>query len=428
MKSGKIILVLIFIIPVFYLSGCNTDEILLHGDINGYVTDTETGQPIQEAEVILNPINDTAATAIDGKYTFTNLIPGNYVIETSVAPYAKDLKNVKVTSANITEIDFALHKIPYPRFSERHLDFGFDTTLKYFTITNTGTGKLNYSVITYQDWIKVSPPIGEITTGTDTIKVTINRNGLSEKKHVESIEIDSHTGLDIVRDTIGVYLNGVMDRDYHYYNTVTIGKQTWLAENLNTGVQISNLIPTSDNKIIEKYCYDDDKNNCSIYGGLYTWHEMMDYNPSDNAIAGTTQGICPVGWHIPTPTEWTNLFIALDPFPFTAGGKLKEKNTAHWNSPNTDATNESGFSALPGGVMIDFKYWDTTNRFDSLGYKGVFWASQALFNVIPGDPTLETGANFVLYSYNGYISSFENIQLTKNEGISVRCIKDPPRK
>ena len=132
MKSGKIILVLILIIPVLYLSGCKTDEIFLHGDISGYVTDNETGQPIQAADVILNPINDTAITAIDGKYTFTSLIPGNYVIETSVAPYAKDIKNVKVASANITEIDFALHKIPYPRFSERHLDFGFDTTVKVF--------------------------------------------------------------------------------------------------------------------------------------------------------------------------------------------------------------------------------------------------------------------------------------------------------
>ena len=313
MKYLRIIWILFICVIGFSSYGCKTEEILLHGDISGYVTDTETGQPIQAAEIILNPINDTAITAIDGKYTFTSLTPGNYVIETSVPPYAKDIKNVKVTYANITEIDFSLHKIPYPKFSERHLDFGFDTALKSFTITNTGTGKLNYSLTRTQDWITVYPNIGEITTGTDTIKVAINKTGLSEKKHIESIEVVSHAGQDLVRDTIFLYMNGVMDRNYNYYNIVSIGTQIWMAENLNTGVQISNLTPATDNKIIERYCFDDDKNNCSIYGGLYTWKEMMDYNPSDNATIGTTQGICPVGWHIPTQLEEIALKDYLSP-------------------------------------------------------------------------------------------------------------------
>ncbi len=157
MKSPKIIWFLFICVIGFSAYGCKTEEILLHGDISGYVTDTETGQPIPAAEVILNSINDTALTAIDGKYTFTSLIPGNYVIEASVTPYAKEIKNVKVASANITEIDFALHKIPYPRFSEHHLDFGFDSVIKSFTITNTGVGKLNYSITKFQDWITVYP-------------------------------------------------------------------------------------------------------------------------------------------------------------------------------------------------------------------------------------------------------------------------------
>jgi uncharacterized protein (TIGR02145 family) len=432
MKSLKNVCILIITVTGFCAYSCKTEEILLHGDISGYVTDTETSQPVKAAKVILDPVNDTAITAIDGKYTFTSLIPGNYVIETSVAPYAKVIRNCKVASANTTEIDFALHKIPYPKFSERHLDFGFDATLKSFTITNTGTGKLNYSLTTTQDWITVYPNIGEITTGTDTIKVAIDKTGLSDRKHIESIEIVSHAGEDLVRDTIGIYLNGIMDMDHHYYGIVKIGTQIWMAENLNTGVQISNLAPATNNKNIEKYCYDDNKDNCSIYGGLYTWEEMMDYNASDNAITGTTQGICPVGWHIPTPTEWTNFVITIPDSAFLNGGKLKEKGTAHWNSPNTNATNESGFSALPGGVMIDFKYWDTTKRFDYLGYKGLFWASQALFFDIPGDPTLGKGADFILYYDSSFIDSglldATETRLTKNEAISVRCIKDPPKK
>ncbi len=127
--------------------------------LSGYVTDTETGQPIKAAKVILDPVNDTTSTGIDGKYLFKNLIPSNYEVEVSKFPYARDKKSATVISANNTKVDFALHKIPYPRFSERYLDFGIDSTLKYFTITNTGSGKLNYSLISSQPWITVSTTI-----------------------------------------------------------------------------------------------------------------------------------------------------------------------------------------------------------------------------------------------------------------------------
>ena len=272
--------------------------------------------------------------------------------------------------------------------------------------------------------------MGEITTGTDTIKVTINRNGLSEKKHVESIEIDSHAGQDLVRDTIVVYLNGLMDRDYNYYNIVSIGTQIWMAENLNTGVQISNLTPTTNNKIIEKYCYDDNKNNCSIYGGLYTWPEMMDYNPSDNAVIGTTQGICPVGWHIPTQTEYITLNNFVNPLGQInmLGNLLKETGTVHWEFPNSNATDEFGFTALPGGVMIDFKRRDTKKRFDFLGQEGHFWQSQEVFSRDPGDPVPpgEGVINIVMYNDDG---SFQmESRYNENEGVSVRCVKDPLKK
>jgi len=202
---------------------------------------------------------------------FKSLIPGDdYKIEVSKPPYAKEIKTAKVTSANTTEINFALHKISYPEFSEKHLDFGLDSTSKSFTLRNTGTGKLNYSLLPSQDWITVNPNIGDATTETDTFKVTINRSGLSEKKHVESIEVVSHVGQDLVRDTVGVYVNGVFDpRDSTYFGTVKIGTQTWMVENLNFGEMRlkEDIDSTSDNGIIEKYCYLNLKENCNIYGG-----------------------------------------------------------------------------------------------------------------------------------------------------------------
>ncbi len=238
-----------------------------------------------------------------------------------------------------------------------------------------------------------------------------------------------------MRDTIFVYLNGLMDIDYNYYNMVTIGTQTWMAENLNTGVQISNLIPATNNKIIEKYCYDDDKNNCSVYGGLYTWQEMMDYNPSDNATTGTTQGICPVGWHIPTQQESVGLKNFLSPLGQInlAQSALKETGTAHWEFPNSDATNESGFTALPGGVMIDFKHRDSAKRFDFLGYEGHYWLSTAVIDRNPEDPVpLGEGAwDFILWKDEWTSNDgkyFFGSRYKETEGVSVRCIKDPPKK
>jgi uncharacterized protein (TIGR02145 family) len=409
--------------------GCKTEEIILHGDVNGYVTDTETGQPIPAAKVTVNPINDTTSTGIDGKYLFKNLIPGNYEVEVSKAPYAKDRRSAIVVSADNTEIDFELHKIPYPRFSERYLDFGLDSTIKSFTITNTGTGKLSYSLVTSQDWITVNPKDGEITTGTDTIKVSINKTGLSEKKHIESIDIVSRTGLDLVRDTVGIYLNGVMDkRDLRYYGRVRIGDQEWMAENLNIGSPIEIHQGQSDNKGIEKWCYD-----CISYGGLYTWFEAMNYGSADTGATGHTQGICPVGWHIPTEKEVITLIESLGGDQY-AGGKLKATSSL-WQAPNTGATDESGFSALPGGYVslqiISQGYYNEDpfyNKIEGIGTDAAFWYSSYTpsFVFFINDPhPIDAGGDFGFgYSTPGTAPFLQPAKM----GASVRCVKDPPKK
>ncbi len=126
-------------------------------------------------------------------------------------------------------------------------------------------------------------------------------------------------------------------RDGQSYNTVQIGEQCWMAENMNVGLEGTQ----TNNGIIEKSCYNNDPANCEIYGGLYSWYEMMQYNPEPGS-----QGICPDGWHIPQCSDWGILFNHLGD---SAGGKMKETGTIHWASPNICATNVSGFTALPGG-------------------------------------------------------------------------------
>ena len=90
------------------------------------------------------------------------------------------------------------------------------------------------------------------------------------------------------------------------YQTVQIGAQCWFKENLNIGIRINGSQNQTDNGIIEKYCYNDDENNCNTYGGLYQWDEMMQYMNTEGA-----KGICPYGWHLPTDAEWEILTNSL---------------------------------------------------------------------------------------------------------------------
>jgi uncharacterized protein (TIGR02145 family) len=185
------------------------------------------------------------------------------------------------------------------------------------------------------------------------------------------------------------------------YNTVQIGTQCWLKENLNIGNKINSSTNQSNNSIIEKYCYNELESNCTTYGGLYQWNEMMQYVTTQGTI-----GICPSGWHIPSNAEWTAVTNYLGGLS-SAGGKMKEIGIAHWAAPNTNATNESGFTSLPGGFSV------TSNLFNNLGYNANFWASNEV--------------NSSNASGRGMASSNSGLSIldfNKSGGLSVRCIKD----
>jgi uncharacterized protein (TIGR02145 family) len=168
----------------------------------------------------------------------------------------------------------------------------------------------------------------------------------------------------------------------------------------------------SDNDTIEKHAYADDSDTLDIYGGLYTWREMMQL--PDNCqtascvdqIKKQHQGICPTGWHVPSQNEWNELIDYLGGNPAGAGGKLKETGTAHWTSPNTGATNSSGFTGLGGGKKDGGFYLELKNS----GYFG---------------STKESSATNT-YSYQLRYDSDEinPSSIKKEEAVSVRCIKN----
>jgi len=186
------------------------------------------------------------------------------------------------------------------------------------------------------------------------------------------------------------------------YNTVLIGTQCWLKENLNVGTRINgSQNQNATNGIKEKYCFNDLESNCDIYGGLYQWDELM-----QGSTTPGVQGICPQGWHVPTDAEWTILTNFLGG-ENVAGGKMKEAGTAHWLSPNTGAINSSGFTALPGG----YRYSD--GNFYGLTGNAYFWSSME-------DSSADAWGRGLAYNYE-YVDRYDDI---KTDGFSARCVKN----
>ncbi len=191
------------------------------------------------------------------------------------------------------------------------------------------------------------------------------------------------------------------------YNTVQIGKQCWLKENLDIGTMILNSVNQINNSSIEKYCYNNDVNNCAIYGGLYMWAEAVQYkNGAENDVSpnplftGNIQGICPAGWHIPSYYELQTLGSMVA----NNSNALKVKGDGSTSDPSL---NSSGFSALLGGYRFDDK------TFNYLGIGEAFWSSTE------SDRKASYNMNF---SYANSTIYFKNYN--KEYAFSVRCIKN----
>lgn len=191
----------------------------------------------------------------------------------------------------------------------------------------------------------------------------------------------------------------VSDFDGNAYSTVLIGTQCWMKENLNSENDASGTP-------IPRYCYGSSIALCDTFGGLYYWTTIMNYSASSNTIPSGIQGICPTGWHIPADAEWEILVSYLGGDSI-AGGKMKETGFAHWQTPNSNATNSSDFTALPGG------YRNNTGNFELLGIYGFWWSSTEYNYQIGWCRSLFNQSSSVYHFYD-----------YKDKGFAVRCIKD----
>lgn len=203
-------------------------------------------------------------------------------------------------------------------------------------------------------------------------------------------------------------------RDGQIYNTVQIGEQTWMAENLK---YLPNVVgpDIGSESIPFYYVYGysgtnvtDAKatSNFKTYGVLYNWPAAMNGDSSSTLIPSGVKGVCPNGWHLPSKEEWNQL-IDFVGGSVEAGKKLKEAGTTHWYSESFDVSNESGFTALPGGFRGEN---GTTNNLES---DGIWWSTTE------SSPDFASSA-FMTHNMNDVYS----LNFDKELGFSVRCVRD----
>ena len=197
----------------------------------------------------------------------------------------------------------------------------------------------------------------------------------------------------------------VTDYDGNTYETVTIGQQTWLKQNLRS------LHYADGTPIDGVWVYDDNESNAAIYGRLYSWDAAMHGASSSNGNPSGVQGACPDGWHLPSQAEFEQL-IDFVGGTSTGGCALKSANSAYWETSNNPGTNSSGFSARGAG-----KRSASGGVYDNLRINTAFWS------------TTEDGGNSFLANHMNLMYQYCMVQINsllgeKDTGYSVRCVKD----
>ena len=196
----------------------------------------------------------------------------------------------------------------------------------------------------------------------------------------------------------------VTDYDGNVYETIAIGDQIWMAENLKS------LHASDGAEISEVWSYNDDTANVDLFGRLYSWEAAMHGESASNEVPSGVQGICPAGWHLPSKAEWLILAFYLGRQDGIAGGKMKSTGTDFWQEPNTGATNESGFTALPA------PWRDHYGDYSPLGFNTIFHASSVkTFDEMDY-------ADYVILYHDQSTCGFGGTP--DHRGFSIRCLKN----
>ena len=273
----------------------------------------------------------------------------------------------------------------------------------YLTKSHTSTGVSGLSATLLA---------GSLANGEGELVYTISGTPTSSGTANFAIALGGQTcaitmNVEDVAQTIGKPGPNITDAESNSYKTVTIGTQQWMAENLKVskysdGTTIPNITDNTQwqNNTTGAWAYfNNDAANNAKYGKLYNWY----------AVSKTSNGnknVCPTGWHVPTDAEWTVLTDYLGG-ESVAGGKLKEVGTTRWSSPNTDATNTSLFTGLPG------VYRNFNGNYSNFGSFGNWWSSTEYSTSYAWFRGLNYFSGIAVRSYD-----------SKGNGLSVRCLRD----
>ncbi len=276
------------------------------------------------------------------------------------------------------------------------------------TLNGAVTANLLTTTVTFEyglttSYGKSSTAVQSPATGENPTNVSVGITGLNVGT-IYHFRIKAVNSLGTTYSEDHVLETLLMDQDGNEYHAITIGTQVWMQENLKTsklndGTAISYVPIPSEwiNKAMPAYSwYGNNEDNKGSYGALYNFYTV------------NTGKLCPAGWHVASREEWVTLINFLGGVE-AAGGKLKEAGTLHWNAPNADASNESQFTALPGGYR---SYTDAA--FFSQKDNCSMWSS-----------SLNTSSTAYIIAITLYNTT--DVQIVSGNlkyGVSVRCLKD----
>jgi uncharacterized protein (TIGR02145 family) len=396
-----------------HFSWWNCDIPINFVDLNGTVNNTE-GNPISGALIeVVTPNLGTGVTYTNTEGVFTGRVPRNSNL----------VVNVKLT-CNTTN-DWALAYTQNIQTANTPLTETFTGSLENRypitgTVVNCEGQPVNSGYVKMGSQIFVTDngafTIQTCSIGNYTLRAFDNSNPDSLKAGLPQTVQVTAQGVNVGNlEACNEIFDTVTDIDGNVYQTVLIGTQWWMAENLKTtryadGSAIPNVTSNAAWTALDSgaWCnYENSAVNGAVYGKLYNWYAVAD-----------PRNVCPTGWHVPSDEEWMQLEIYLGMPPSEAsqmglrgssanvGGQMKAMDL--WQPPNTGANNSSGFSGLPGGFRLN-----NGGAFYYLGFNGTWWSATAYDGLGAWNRRLNNG-NGGVGRYSGY----------KQAGYSVRCVKD----
>jgi len=379
---------------------------------------------------IFNSVTEVKENELPAGYSVSDNFPNPFNPKTRIFITLPNSGNVKVNIYNIlgqkvlndldryfnagtSYIDLELKGLPNGIYiANISIDRKYKVVKKIMLLY--GSQHLNTSVVTGQNINSNQQKSLTKTSSSVHIDSLVVTDSLINK--IEYTKLPSYSGvpLNLGSFSVNSACKGIPIVTYagQTYHTVQIGSQCWLRENLNVGTMIDSTKDQTNNSIIEKYCYNDNPNNCAIYGGLYQWAEAVQYqNGATNtssalsALTGNVQGICPTGWHIPTESEFEILAATVN----ENGNALKAVGQGIADSwGDGRGTNTSQFSAMIAGIRY------ASNYFLNLGYYTNLWSSTETNTGYAYSMNLSYNINTIDWFSNNF----------KDYGFSVRCLKD----